>query len=237
MGTPSIADASLLPVQGSPAARRAVLVAAGLLYLSGTIGSNLAPALIKHHAAWVLAMSSRNRNLFASVPFISIGAYWVIGFIRLAVVGVVLYYVGQWFGHRAVRWTEEQVGEMPLVYRWFERGVTRAGWLFVLVMPGSNLVCLMVGHRRMPVRRFALLLVVGIAAKLAVLWKGGQVFASQIRSALDHIDKYQWWIVGGLFAISLAHSARKMRQHPPTEITDGPPDPLDGPLDDAAPLG
>jgi len=31
----------------------------------------------------------------------------------------------------------------------------------------------------------------------------GRVFESEIRAFLDFIDQYQWWIVIGLFAISL----------------------------------
>jgi membrane protein DedA with SNARE-associated domain len=225
----------------SPAARRAVLGAAALLYISGTIGSNIAPAWIVHHPTWVLALSSRNRNLFASVPFIDVGWYWVIGFVRLAIVGAVLYFVGSWFGHQAITWTEKQVGEMPALYRWFERGMDRASWAFVLLMPGSNLVCMMAGHRRIPLRRFLSLLAVGIVLKLAVLWKGGKLFEHQIRRGLDAIDKYQWWIVGGLFAISFAHSAWKMRNNSPVALVDAEPDDAEpdgqGSDDDPDPAG
>jgi len=199
-------------------ARVALLSAAAVLYVSGTIGTNIGPALIDEHPVWVLVLSSRNRNLFASVPFIDPLPYVVVGFVRVMVVGVVLYYVGRWFGHTAVAWTERQLGELPTIYRWFEKGLDRAGWALVLLMPGSNLVCLMAGHRLMPKRRFVPLLAVGTALKLAVLWAGGKIFEDQIRSFLDFIDDYQWWIVGGLFAISFLQSARKMRANPPVAL-------------------
>ncbi len=202
----------------SPAARRALLGAAGALYITGTIGSNVAPAWIDDHPVLVLMMSSRNRNLFASYPFIEPVPYAIVGFLRLFTVGIVLFHVGKWFGHRAIEWTEKQVGEMPTLYRWFERGLDRAGWVFVLLMPGSNLVCLMAGHRQMNVRRFLILLSVGLVIKLEVLWIGGRIFEDQIRSALDYIEKYQWWMVGGLFAVSFIQGGRKLRKNPPVAL-------------------
>lgn len=199
----------------SKPARVALLASAAALYITGTIGSNIAPGLIDDHPTIVLLLNSRNRNLFASVPYIDPISYAVIGFSRLLLVGVILYYVARWFGSQAIAWTERQVGELPTLYRWFERGMDRAGWALVLLMPGSNLVCLMAGNRRMPVRRFLALMVVGLIGKLILLWAGGKIFEDQIRSALDWIDGYQWWIVGGLFALSFLQSARKMKKNPP----------------------
>jgi uncharacterized membrane protein YdjX (TVP38/TMEM64 family) len=204
----------------SRSARTALLATAAALYVTGTIGSNLGPAWVDDHPAVVLLLSSRNRNLFASVGFIDPLPYAVIGFVRLVLVAVVLYGVGAWFGATAVSWTERQVGELPTLYRWFEAGMRRAGWAFVLLMPGSNLVCLMAGHRRMPVRQFLALLSVGVALKLVVLRIGGDIFKDQVRSLLDWIDGYQWWIVGGLFAISVLQSTRTANRNPPTELVE-----------------
>jgi hypothetical protein len=81
----------------------------------------------------------------------------------------------------------------------------------VILMPGSNLVCMMAGtggcrcvcsrpartrhraeadrhpHRRRPVPRRA-------------------------RGRPRLIGKYQWWLVGGLFALSFLQSGRKMKK-------------------------
>jgi uncharacterized membrane protein YdjX (TVP38/TMEM64 family) len=205
----------------TPGLGRAALVAGGLLYATGTVGSNIGPAWIDDHPAAVLALSSRNRNLFASVPFIEPLPYALIGFVRLLIVGIVLYFVGAWFGGRALNWTEKQIGELPAIYRWVQTGVDRAGWLLVLLMPGSNIVCMMAGHRKMAVRRFAPLLAVGIVVKLIVLWIGGHIFEDQIRWFLDAIEGYQWWIVGGLFALSFLQSARRARRSAAAAREDG----------------
>jgi hypothetical protein len=51
----------------------------------------------------------------------------------------------------------------------------------------------------------------GIAIKLAVLWRGGKLFEQQIKDFLNYIEKYQWWVVGLLFVVSSLQSARKSR--------------------------
>lgn len=202
----------------APWARRGVLISAGLLFTTGTIGSNIGPAWVDERPAVVLALSSRNRNLFGSVPFIDALPYSVIGFVRIFLAAVVLFYLGRWYGQRAITWTETRMGELPPIYRWFQTGIDRAGWLLVILMPGSNLVCIMAGYRRMNPRHFVPLVSVGIVIKLAVLWAGGQALDDEIRSFLDWIEDYQWWVVGGLFAVSFLQSSRQARRSIPDVI-------------------
>jgi uncharacterized membrane protein YdjX (TVP38/TMEM64 family) len=95
-------------------------------------------------------------------------------------------------------------------------------------MPGSNLVCIMAGHQRVPVRRFVPLISIGIGVKLTVLWFGGKAFEDEIRSFLGWIEDYQWYVVAGLFLISFMQSARHARRDIPDIVheiehpTDGP---------------
>ena len=196
--------------------RRSMLVLAGVLYATGTFGSNIAFAWLPIRAPAVLALSSRNRNLLGSVPFINPVAYSLIGFSRVVLVAVVLYLVGRWFGPRALGWVENQIGELPAIYRWSQAGMDRAGWLLVLAMPGSNLVCLLAGHRRMDVRRFVSMVVLGTVLKLVVLWIGGRIFDEQIRAFFDFIDGYQWWLVGAAFAFTFGQAAWRSRNRPPS---------------------
>lgn len=189
--------------------RKMLVVFTSFLFAIGTIGTNIGPALIDDRPVLILMLSSRNRNLFGSVPYIDPLPFFVIGFIRLLIAAAALFYVGRLFGERALRWTESQVGEMPRIYRWTEAATIRAGWVAVFFMPGSNIVCLLVGHLKMAPRKFFASVIAGIIFRLIVLWYGGKAFEDQIRAALDWIDQYQWWIVGILFAITFFQTSRR----------------------------
>lgn len=120
-------------------------------------------------------------------------------------------YLTSWYGAKALGWVEGNMGELPAIYRWTEKAVEKAGSVAIVLMPGSNVVCLLLGHKRMDPRRFVPLLCIGIAIKLAVLWRGGQIFDEQIKSFLNYIEKYQWYVVMALFALSMLQSVRKGR--------------------------
>ncbi len=192
--------------------RKAVLSLTTLLFVIGTIGTNIGPALIDEQPRLILMLSARNRNLFGAVPYIDLMSYLLIGFTRVLIAGVALFLVGRWYGTKTLGWVEGNMGELPAIYKWTERLVDKAGSVMVVLMPGSNVVCLLVGHRRMAPRRFIPLLMLGITIKLAVLWRGGKLFENQIKDFLSYIERYQWWVVGALFIASALQSARKGRR-------------------------
>jgi membrane protein DedA with SNARE-associated domain len=191
--------------------RKAVLTFTTMLFVIGTIGSNIGPALVDNRPAVVLALSSRNRNLFGSVPYIDVIPYAAIGFVRILIAGIALFLVGRWYGAKALGWVEGNLGELPAIYRWTEKAVDKAGSIALVLMPGSNIVCLLLGHKRMSAKRFIPLLCIGIAIKLTVLRLGGDQFKDQIRSFLSATDKYQWYVVAALFGLSFFQSMRKGR--------------------------
>jgi uncharacterized membrane protein YdjX (TVP38/TMEM64 family) len=200
--------------------KRFILVASATLFALGTFGSNVGPAWVDERPAVVLALSSRNRNLFASVPFMDPLPFALIGFTRVFIAGMVLFFLGRWYGDRALGWTEKQVGELPAIYRWFAKAMDRAGWLVIIFFCGSNLVWMMAGHRRIAPIKYASLLATGIAIRLVVMWAGGKAFEDQIRSFLEWMEDYQWYVVGGLFALSFLQSARKNRSRTSTVSKD-----------------
>ena len=191
--------------------RKAVLTFTTMLFVIGTIGSNIGPALVDNHPSWVLALSSRNRNLFGSVPYIDVVPYAAIGFVRILIAGIALFFVGRWYGEKALGWVEGNLGELPAIYRWTEKAVDKAGSVALVLMPGSNVVCLLLGHKRMSAKQFIPLLSIGIVIKLVVLRLGGDQFEDQIRSFLSGIEQYQWYFVAVLFGISFFQSMRKGR--------------------------
>ncbi len=191
--------------------RKAVLTFTTMLFVIGTIGSNIGPALVDNHPSLVLALSSRNRNLFGSVPYIDVIPYAAIGFVRILIAGIALYFVGRWYGQKALGWVEGNLGELPAIYRWTEKAVDKGGSIALVLMPGSNVVCLFLGHKHMCIKRFIPLLSIGIVIKLVVLRLGGDQFEDQIRAFLKGIEQYQWYVVAALFGLSFFQSMRKGR--------------------------
>lgn len=166
---------------------------------------------------WLMKTPAR-----ASLEFAKSQSLWLCAIHRLAVIhrnwfpscthcGIALYLVGRWYGAKALGWVEGNMGELPAIYRWTENAVDKAGSVALVLMPGSNIVCLLLGHKRMDPKRFVPLISLGIAIKLAILWRGGQIFAEQIKSFLTYIEKYQWYVVMALFALSMLQSVRKGR--------------------------
>ena len=191
--------------------RKAVLTFTTMLFVIGTIGSQIGIALVDERPAFVLALSSRNRNLFGSVPYIDVIPYAAIGFVRILIAGIALYFVGRWYGQKALGWVEGNLGELPAIYRWTEKAVDKAGSIALVLMPGSNVVCLLLGHKQMTAKRFIPLLSIGIVIKLVVLRLGGDQFEEQIESFMSGIDQYQWYFVAALFGLSFFQSMRKGR--------------------------
>ena len=220
MSTPSprpdheIPPGAVVPKPGlevSPTKRRIVLISALSLFVLGTVGSNVGPALVDEHPVWVLLLSARNRNLLFSVPYMDPLPWVVIGFFRILLAATALYLLGRLYGTKAASWVEREVGEMPAIWRWLEKAIDRAGPYMLILMPASNLVQVMAGHREVPARKFFACVSTGIALKLTVLWFGGQAFREQIEWFLKAINRYQWYIVAALFAVSFIQIARKSR--------------------------
>ena len=195
--------------------RKVVLALTSFLFVFGTIGTNIGPALVDERPLLVLAMSARNRNLFGAVPFTSPVPYFIIGFLRILAAAVALYFVGRWYGDRTVRWVEDNVGETPAIYRWLENAVNKAGGLMLFLMPGSNVVCVLVGHRKMRIGQFFAIVIPGICLRLVVMRIGGDIFEDQVRWFLKSIESYQWYIVLGLFAISAIQMKKRRPLAPP----------------------
>jgi membrane protein DedA with SNARE-associated domain len=196
---------------------RYLLAAFAALVACTQIGAIIFPTLIKRSPAALLALSSRMRHLLFAVPAdINPIAYAVIGFARLSLAAWVCYALGYFYGDRGVAWLERQVqGDTPATFRWLQRAADKGGPPLVFFMPGSNIVCVLVGQRKMHPHRFGLWLSLGIAFRLGWLWIAARLFDSELRTILNFIEKYQWWLVAAFFVISMLQGARKAAKNPP----------------------
>jgi membrane protein DedA with SNARE-associated domain len=193
-----------------------LLAAFAVLVACTQIGAIFFAPLIKRSPELLLALSSRMRHLLFAVPAgINPVAYAAIGFVRLSAAAWLCYSIGRDYGDRGVAWLERQVqGDTPATFRWLQRAADRAGPLLLFLMPGSNIVCVLVGQRKMPRERFALWVSLGIAFRLIWLWIAARLFDSELKTVLTYIEKYQWWLVAAFFVISMLQGARKASNNP-----------------------
>jgi len=197
-----------------------LLAAFAVLVACTQVGAIISPKLIERSPELLLALSSRMRHLLFAVPAdINPVAYTVIGFVRLSIAAWVCYGLGLFYGDRGVAWLERQVqGDTPAIFRWLQRTADTAGPALVFFMPGSNIVCVLVGQRKMPARRFGLWLSLGIAFRLIWLWIAARLFDSELKTILKYVEKYQWWLVAAFFLISILQGARKAAKNPPAPL-------------------
>jgi hypothetical protein len=208
----------------------------GVLVTATNVGSIMAPTLVTRSPELLLALSSRIRHLLFAVPAgINPVAYSLIGFARLSVAGYLCFTLGHGYGARGMLWVERQLGDQtPATFRWMQRAVDRAGALLVVLMPGSNIVCALVGYRRMRTAAFAACLSIGIVFRLAWVWIAAKIFEDQLTTILDWIERYQWWLVGAFMAITFLQSWRKASTRPvdAEDLLDGTEDAAAAVLDD-----
>jgi membrane protein DedA with SNARE-associated domain len=205
--------AAVAPVPMAPIERGklAVLLSLiGALVVASNVGTILAAHLAQDQPATLLALSARNRHLLLAVAA-GIGAvpYTVISFLRLLVPALAFFILGSWYGDRGLRWLERQAGGTPATIRWIEKWFAKAALPLVFLMPGSNLVCLLAGARRMPVRTYGVVLATGILVRLAFFWFVGKAFQAPLEVVLDWLTRYQWWVAGGFLALTMLQSFRR----------------------------
>jgi len=182
----------------------------GVLVVASNVGTILSATLVNDHPVALIALSARIRHLLLAVAAgINPTAYYLVGFVRLLVPAVAFFLLGRWYGDVGLRWLERQAGGMPSTIRWVERAFARLKDLLVVLMPGSNLVCLLAGNAKLAPRRYGVLITVGIVGRLVVFWFLGKALEEPLGVVLDWIQRYQWWIVGAFVALTFVQSFRR----------------------------
>jgi hypothetical protein len=161
----------------------------------------------------LLALSSRQRYLVLAVAGgISPVAYVAIGAARLAAAFVVCHLVGRAYHDQALGWMTRYLGQTPESIASLQRGFTTAEIFLVPFFVGSNIVAVLSGIHRTPPARLALLLGIGIAGRLALMWWLAKSFEEQLLDLLAFLQRYQWWAIGISLVLVVAVNARNMRR-------------------------
>ncbi len=153
---------------------------------------------VKTQPEQLIMLSSRNRYLIGAVGAgISPLSYVLIATVRLTAAAAVCHFLGRAYGDHALRWFTRFLGMTPEAVDRFEQQYRTAEWVLIPIFVGSNIVFVLSGTVKTRWRRILPLLLAGIAARLALLWWLAKQFESQVKSAIDFLQRYQYPIIIG----------------------------------------
>ncbi|HBU74678.1 MAG TPA: hypothetical protein DEB38_00260 [Acidimicrobiaceae bacterium] len=91
-------------------------------------------------------------------------------------------------------------------------GFTRADWALIPFFVGSNIVAAISGIQRTAPARLAALIAIGLIARLALIQWLANIFNEQLTDAINVLQKYSWWFVGGSIVLVFLANARNVRR-------------------------
>ena len=195
-----------------PAWAPLTLVAFVALVIATNVASAVWARWVNTNPEGLLMLSSRNRylalTLAAGVP---VATYAVIAFARIGAAFAVCHMIGRAYHDDAIGWFRKYLGVTPEAIDTFNRGFAKAEWVLIPFFAGSNIVTALSGVHRTPPVRLAVLLSVGIAGRLVLMWWLARTFESQLVEFLEWLQRYQWWAVGISIAVVLLINVRNFR--------------------------
>lgn len=160
----------------------------------------------------LLALSSRQRYLILTAAGgISPVWYVVIGAMRIAAAFVVCHLLGRAYRDQALVWFTRFLGVTPKALASYQRNFDKIEIGLVPFFAGSNIVAVLTGVHRTRPGRLAVLLAIGIAGRLALMWWLADVFEDQLLDLFDVIERYQWPVLIAsivLVALTLSRNLR-----------------------------
>ncbi|MET0145778.1 MAG: hypothetical protein ABW328_13485 [Ilumatobacteraceae bacterium] len=161
----------------------------------------------------LMALSSRQRYLVLAVAG-GISPFWyvVIGAARIAAAFLVCHVVGRAYREQALSWFTRYLGMSRSSLDTFNSGFAKAEVGLVPFFAGSNIVGVLTGIHRTPPLRLAILLGVGIAGRLALMWFLAKAFEDQLLDVLGFLQRYQWWALGISLAAVIGVNVRNLRR-------------------------
>jgi len=161
------------------------------LVICGWVASSVAPSWVNEHPAGLLALSSRQRYLVGTAAGdIGVLPYVVIGATRLAAAFVVCHLAARAYRDDLLRLFTRYLGVTPEALDVYHKGLDKAEVVIIPFFVGSNIVAALTGIRKTPPIRLAILLAIGLAGRLALMWWLAQVFEEQIDDVLKFVGRY-----------------------------------------------
>jgi len=186
----------------------AVVIVAG--YVAGAFWGKL----VDTHPLWLIALSPINRWLLLTTNDLSAWSYYSVGMARHLFPDPLMYLVGLWFGHRAIKWAAETYPIVKKLTGEDGRGLedpARRKILYPLAfLAPNNWVSLLAGASKLPFRTFLVLNIAGTAVRLVICRWLGYLLDEQIARLVDWVARYSNWVTLGSILLVLAGMGLQM---------------------------
>jgi membrane protein DedA with SNARE-associated domain len=170
-----------------------------VLIVASNVGNAVWASWVEDRPLGLLALNSSNKYLLVTSISLDLVPMLVVATIRLLAPDPIFFAMGWLYGDRALHWARrtfpggsqllDHVDQDP-------RLVHKVLNVLVLVAP-NNLVCLVAGVVRFPIKRFIALNVVGTIGRILLMRWIGLFFEDQSEDVLDWVDRYQTWLLWG----------------------------------------
>ncbi len=173
------------------------------LALASNIGNAVWASWVQDRPLGLLALNSSNKYLLVTSVSLDLLPMVLVATVRLLAPDPIFFAMGWLYGDRALRWAQRTFrGLAPALEHVHDdpRVVHRALNVLVLVAP-NNIVCLVAGVARFPIRRFVVLNVVGTVGRVLLMRQIGLFFEDQIEDVLGVVNRYQTWLLWGSVAL------------------------------------
>jgi membrane protein DedA with SNARE-associated domain len=177
-------------------AQRVARLAGGtlaVLAIGSFVGSSSALYLVNHHPLLLIALSPIGRHLLLVAPTVDPVAFVAVAVVRRTLFYLASFYLGRAFGPPGVLWIEARARRFGRFVRWIERLFARFGGWMVLFSAGPT-VSALAGISGMDVRKFLLLAVPGLVARMLVVVAVAEQLREPIEAALAWIEAH--WVPG-----------------------------------------
>ncbi|HET6949617.1 MAG TPA: hypothetical protein VFI47_04530 [Acidimicrobiales bacterium] len=182
-----------------------------ILVIMSYAGDALGPTLVDTHPAWLLALTSRTRNLALVTNDLDPVTYYGIGLVRLLVSDPLFFLLGYWYGDAAVQWMERRTKTWGDLLRQIERFFGKAAYPLIFIAP-NNYICLFAGAAGMPLRAFFAVNIAGTIFRLWLVRVFGEAFEGPIDGVVDWIGDNRLILLAvtiTLVLVSIALEARR----------------------------
>ena len=186
-------------------------------FVALVICTNVANAVwarwVDTNPAALLALSSRQRYLALSVPGgIGVIPYVVIGTLRIAVAFAVCHLAGRAYRDDLLRLFTRYLGLTPEALDAYHHALDKAEVAVIPFFVGSNIVAVLTGIRRTHPLKLAVLLAIGIAGRLALIWWLAKAFEEPLEDFLRVVQRFQWWFLIASIVVVVLINVRNYRR-------------------------